>query len=79
MGWASMLIEELDVDEVRIKHLYAGPLSGIKRDPALIKRKKSAAIKNTIQEIALSIKSKISYPSFTSACAECPFQRKCRL
>lgn len=79
MGWAAMLLEELDIEEIGVKHFFVGPRSGISSDPATIKKSLCPRIKETIREIAISIRSDISYPSYTEMCYTCPFRKQCRI
>ena len=55
MGWACMLLEELDIEEVKVNHLCIGPESGIKRDPATIKKDRCSGVKEMVRGIAASI------------------------
>ena len=79
MGWASMLLEMLDIPEVGVRHIFVGPKSGISSEPATIKKNLCPRIKETIREIATSIRAGISYPSYTEMCYTCPFKRKCSI
>jgi CRISPR/Cas system-associated exonuclease Cas4 (RecB family) len=79
MAWASMLLEELDIEEVKIRHLIVGEKSGFSFEPATIKNNKASTIKQTVREIAASIAAGVSYPSYTEMCRSCQFRKSCRL
>lgn len=79
MGWASMLLEMLDIEEVGVRHIFVGPKSGISSEPATVKKNLCPRIKETIREIATSIRVDISYPSYTEMCYTCPFKRQCSI
>jgi hypothetical protein len=78
MGWACTLLDELDINEIHIRHLFIGPNSGISSEPAVIKRDACSRVKETIRQIAISIRADITYPSYTEMCKTCEFKRRCR-
>lgn len=79
MAWACMLLEELDIDEIRVSHLSVGPDAGIKRNPVTVKKTKCGKVRSIIKQIAFSIEAGIYYPSFTAECNFCPFRQNCRI
>lgn len=79
MGWACMLLEELDIDEIKVSHLSVGPASGIKRNPVTVKKTKCKKVRSIVKQITSSIEAGINYPSFTTECNLCPFRQNCRV
>jgi CRISPR/Cas system-associated exonuclease Cas4 (RecB family) len=77
MSWAFMLLNELSINKVKIKHISIGPGSGFKVEPVSVDKKVCTGIKKALEEIAISISAGVSYPSYTSACNTCSFKRKC--
>ena len=79
MGWACMLLEELDIDEIKVSHLSVGPEAGIKRNPVTVKKTKCEKVRSIVKQIVSSIEAGIYYPSFTAECSFCPFRQNCRI
>lgn len=79
MSWACWLIEQLDIKEIRVKHIFIGPKSGISSDPAIIKKSFCPRVREMVREIATSIRAGISYPSYTEMCYTCPFKKQCSI
>jgi hypothetical protein len=79
MSWACLLMEQLNIDQIKVRHLFVGPKSGFTWDPATIKRNKCPTTKETVKEIAYSIAAGISYPSYTDMCNGCQFYRRCKI
>lgn len=79
MGWACMLLEELDIEELVVRYLRIGQESGMEVVEAVVKRGKCPGVREMVGEIASSIAAGISYPSYTEMCKPCSFRRGCRI
>jgi CRISPR/Cas system-associated exonuclease Cas4 (RecB family) len=78
-GLACLLSKNINAENIKLQYLFLGKYEKFEYTEITITKKDNDIIEQIIGNIAQSIFKKITYPSITSACNQCPFKLKCSI